>query len=129
MGAFEGGSTRQRRNPPTANNWRFKMKMVKSLLLGTAAGLVAVSAGQAADLPAKAKPIEYVKVCSLYGAGFYFIPGTDICIKVGGYLRAEADVNAAGTLTPAVGPGSANNRDNINNRESQSLVQRSRFLW
>jgi hypothetical protein len=52
-----------------------------------------------------------------------------ICIKVGGYLRAEADVNAAGTLTPAVGPGSAGNRDNINNRESQSLVQRSRFLW
>ena len=43
------------------------MKMVKSLLLGSAAGLVAVTAGQAADLPVKAKPVEYVKVCSLYG--------------------------------------------------------------
>src|SRR5258708_16412875 len=50
-------------------------------------------------------------------------------MKIGGYLRAEADVNAGGTLTPGVGPGSTNNRDNINNRESQSLVQRSRFLW
>ena len=70
-----------------------------------------------------------MKVCSLYGAGFYYIPGTDICLKVGGYLRAEADVNAGGTLTPAVGPGSVNNRDNINDRESSSFVQRSRSLW
>ena len=45
------------------------MKMVKSLLLGSAAGLVAVSGAQAADLPVKAKPVEYVKICSLYGAG------------------------------------------------------------
>ena len=59
----------------------FGMKTVKSLLLlGSAAGLVAVSAGQAADLPVKAKPVEYVKVCSLYGAGFYYMPGTDICL-------------------------------------------------
>src|SRR6516162_11560032 len=76
-------------NPPTANNWRFKMKMVKSLLLGSAAGLIAVTAGQAADLPVKAKPVEYVKVCSLYGAGFFYIPGTDTCVKIGGYLRAD----------------------------------------
>src|SRR5579875_2185961 len=85
-----GVRTRRRRNPPTANNWRFKMKMVKSLLLGSAAGLVAVTAGQAADLPVKAKPVEYVKICSLYGAGFYYMPGTDLCIKVGGWVRAEA---------------------------------------
>ena len=66
------------------------MKMVKSLLLGSAAGLMAVTAGQAADLPVKAKPVEYVKVCSLYGAGFYYMPGTDMCIKIGGWTRAEA---------------------------------------
>src|SRR6478752_4294673 len=105
------------------------MRRIQNVLLAGAASLLTVATAQAADLPLKAKPIQYVKVCSLYGAGFYFIPGTDICMKVGGYLRAEADVNAAGTLTPAVGPGSAGNRDNINNRESQSLVQRSRFLW
>src|SRR6202020_1880995 len=75
--------------PSHGNNWRFKMKMVKSLLLGTAAGLVAVTAGQAADLPVKAKPVEYVKVCSLYGAGFYYMPGTDLCLKIGGWVRAE----------------------------------------
>ena len=65
------------------------MKMVKSLLLVSAAGIVAVSGAQAADLPVKAKPVEYVKVCSLYGAGFYYVPGTDICLKIGAYVRAE----------------------------------------
>jgi len=50
--------------------WRVRMKMVKSLLLGSAAGLAAVSGTQAADLPVKAKPVEYVKICSLYGDSF-----------------------------------------------------------
>ena len=70
------------------------MKMVKSLLLGSAAGLVAIAGAQAADLPVKAKPVEYVKVCSAYGAGFYYIPGTDICLRVGGYVFIEAGYNA-----------------------------------
>src|SRR5260221_3760461 len=66
-----------------------EMKMVKSLLLGTTAGLVAVAGAQAADMPVKAAPVQYVKICSLYGDGFYYIPGTDICLKVGGYVRGE----------------------------------------
>jgi len=73
------------------------MKMVKSLLLGSAAGLVAVSGTQAADLPVKAKPVQYVKICSLYGEGFYYIPGTEICLKIGGYVRADYAWNAAGS--------------------------------
>ena len=75
------------------------MKMVKSLLLGSAAGLVAVTAGQAADLPVKARPVQYVKVCSLYGAGFYYMPGTDMCIKIGGWVRAELTDGTNGTST------------------------------
>jgi len=69
------------------------MKMVKSLILGSAAGLVAMSGAQAADLPVKAKAVEYVRVCSLYGAGFFFIPGTDTCIKLGGYMRIDTTFN------------------------------------
>ena len=69
------------------------MKMVKSLILGSAAGLVAMSGAQAADLPVKAKAVEYVRICSLYGAGFYYIPGTDTCIKLGGYLRVDMALN------------------------------------
>ncbi|MDH2400945.1 porin [Bradyrhizobium sp. SSUT18] len=66
------------------------MKLTKTLFLGSAAGLMAVSGALAADLPVKAKAVEYVKICSLYGAGFYYIPGTDTCIKLGGYLRFDA---------------------------------------
>jgi hypothetical protein len=76
------------------------MKMVKSLLLGAAAGMVAVAGAQAADLPVKAKPVQYVKICSLYGAGFYYMPGTDTCIKIGGFLRAEMNFNANGSFNP-----------------------------
>src|SRR5664280_2496854 len=75
------------------------MKMVKSLILGSAAGLIAMSGAQAADLPVKAKAVEYVRICSLYGAGFYYIPGTDTCIKLGGYLRVDVDLNASGDAT------------------------------
>jgi hypothetical protein len=76
-----------------------EMKMVKSLLLGTAAGLVAVAGAQAADMPVKAAPVQYVKICSLYGDGFYYIPGTDICLKVGGYVRGEYMWNAGQSPT------------------------------
>ncbi|MCS3447085.1 MULTISPECIES: porin [Bradyrhizobium] len=69
------------------------MKIVKGLLLGSVATLVASSGAMAADLPVRAKAIEYVKVCSLYGPGFYFIPGTDTCIKLGGYLRVDVLAN------------------------------------
>jgi len=89
------------------------MKTVKSLILGSAAALVAMSGAQAADLPIKAKAVEYVKVCSLYGAGFYYIPGTDTCLKFGGYVRADYTgaggdygfANSSGT-----GNGGSNNR-------------------
>jgi hypothetical protein len=66
------------------------MRAIKGLLLASAAGLAAVSSAQAADLPVKAKPVEYVKVCSLYGAGFFYVPGTDTCLKIGMYLRADS---------------------------------------
>jgi hypothetical protein len=71
------------------------MKMVKSLILGSAAGLLAMGGAQAADLPVKAKPVEYVKICSLYGAGFFYIPGTDTCLKLGGYLRVDTTFNGS----------------------------------
>src|SRR6188472_4469301 len=77
------------------------MKMVKSLLLTGAAGLITVAGAHAADLPIKAKLVEYVKVCSMYGAGFYYIPGTDTCIKIGGYLRADTTFGGGVHGTPA----------------------------
>src|SRR6266700_7605548 len=102
------GSFGFRRAEPSHDltNLEVTMKMVKSLLLGSAAGLVAVAGAQAADLPVKAKPVEYVKVCSLYGAGFFYIPGTDTCIKLGGAVRVQAEFNAGAGGIP-VGLGSS----------------------
>ncbi len=68
------------------------MTLFKSLLLGSAAGIAAIAGAQAADLPSKkAAPATYVKICDAYGAGFFFIPGTDTCVKVGGYVRVDYD--------------------------------------
>lgn len=86
------------------------MKLTKNLMLGSAA-MFASAGAQAADLPVKAKPVEYVKICTLYGAGFYYIPGTDTCIRMGGYLRAETTVATSYHGSPAEnGVGGARNR-------------------
>ncbi|MEP6838523.1 MAG: porin, partial [Bradyrhizobium sp.] len=77
------------------------MFSTKTLILGSAAALFAIGGAQAADLPVKAKAVEYVRICSLYGAGFFYIPGTDTCIKLGGYLRADTTFNGGAHGAPA----------------------------
>jgi hypothetical protein len=42
-----------------------------------------------------------VRVCSLYGAGFFYIPGTDTCIKLGGYMRIDTTFNGGIYDAPA----------------------------
>src|SRR5438552_13954410 len=105
------------------------MITARTLILSSAAGLMALSGAQAADLPVKAKAVEYVRICSFYGAGLFYIPGTDTCIKIGGYLRFEADTNAGGTFSPGVSPGgSAAQHIWAYDRTSDSLVTRQRML-
>jgi len=77
------------------------MITARTLILSSAAGLMALSGAQAADLPVKAKAVEYVRICSLYGAGFFYIPGTDTCIKLGGYLRVDTTFNGGAHGAPA----------------------------
>ena len=81
---------------------------IKSLLLGSAAALVAVSGARAADavIAPEPEPVEYVRVCDVYGTSFYYIPGTEICLKVGGYFRYDigygdlfGDVGDEGDMT------------------------------
>jgi hypothetical protein len=96
---------------PSINLEKSEMKSIRGLLLGTGAVIFATAGAQAADLPLKAKAVEYVRVCSLYGQGFYYIPGTDTCIKLGGYLRAEVAVDTNSDYGGAYsGAGGANNR-------------------
>jgi len=96
------------------------MNMTKSLILGSAAALLAMGGAQAADLPLKAKAVEYVRICSLYGAGFYYMPGTDTCIKLGGYVRADVSLGGGDYgLMSGANQGS-------NNRLTNYWLQRSR---
>jgi hypothetical protein len=61
---------------------------IKSLILGSAAALLAVSGARAADavMAPEPEPVDYVKVCDAYGAGFFYIPGTETCMSINGYV-------------------------------------------
>ncbi|PTM98713.1 porin [Mycoplana dimorpha] len=81
---------------------------IKSLLLGSAAALAAVSGAQAADaiVAAEPEPMEYVRVCDAFGKGYFYIPGTETCLKIGGYIRVDfngGDINGQDTDGNGVG--------------------------
>ena len=87
---------------------------IKSLLLGTAAVMAVSGAAQAADLAIAVEPIDYVKICDAFGVGYWYIPGTDTCLKIGGYVQLDVWFydndrvgnywNIANTLTGSVSP-------------------------
>ena len=62
---------------------------IKSLLLGSAAAMFAVSGASAADaiIAAEPEPVEYVRVCDAFGSGYFYIPGTETCLKISGNVR------------------------------------------
>jgi hypothetical protein len=65
---------------------------MKTFLLGSAAALGFGGAAQAADLAVTyAEPVDYVRVCDAFGAGYYYIPGTDTCLRIGGYVRFQVE--------------------------------------
>ena len=83
------------------------MRLLRGILLAAPATLVASFAAQAADLPSnKSAPIAYVRVCDAYGSGFFYIPGTDTCLRVGGYVRAEYNYTP-GRSTVNIAPSAA----------------------
>ena len=86
------------------------MTLIKSIMLGSAAGIVAVATAQAADLPTrKAAPVEYVRVCNVGGITGWTLPGSDTCVKLSGYITAQVvggNLNtqfAWGTVGDAIG--------------------------
>jgi hypothetical protein len=110
------------------------MKTGASLLLGAAAVLATMTAARAGDLDAALPPpppiakasggdldpglpppppigkvsAQAVKVCSLYGEGFYQIPGEgDICIRAGATARLDGAIGADGDGGPLIGNGPA----------------------
>ncbi|MGN8113564.1 porin [Labrys sp. 22185] len=98
---------------------------MKSLLLGAAAGIAAIGTAQAADLPmTKGEAVEYVKVCSAFGPGFFYIPGSDTCLKIGGEIRA--DYRVFGGDRPAAF-GAARSFDRNDNRSAFNTQARVWF--
>jgi hypothetical protein len=107
------------------------MDLMKSLLLGAALGLVTVASARAADLEndnVPTKTADSVKVCSLYGEGFYQIPGEgDICIRIGATARLDAGFNADGNGGPFIGSGADSRNNRIDTRDF--LFQGRGTVW
>ncbi len=78
---------------------------MKSKVIAVAAAIAAsASVAQAADLNKPAKvAVDYVKVCDAYGAGFFYIPGSDTCLKIGGYVYANFEAGTSNTLRASSG--------------------------
>ena len=69
----------------------------KPFILGTVAGLTSFAAAHAADLPmTKGEAVEYVKVCTAFGPGFFYIPGSDTCLRIGSEFRIDYRIYGGG---------------------------------
>ena len=110
------------------------MKTARSLLLGVTAMVAAITAARAGDLEPDLPPpppigkVEAVKVCSLYGEGFYQIPGEgDICVRAGATVRLDGGFGADGDGGPLIGNGPASRGDHLDPREA--LFQGRGTAW
>lgn len=56
-------------------------------------GFAAATSAQAADISYEPQPVDYVRVCDAFGNGFFYLPGQDTCLKIGGRVRVEARFN------------------------------------
>jgi hypothetical protein len=101
------------------------MTLIKNILLGSATGVVAVAAAQAADLPTrKAAPAEYVKICNVGGMAGFILPGSDTCFKISGYVTAQVEAgNLNRQFNWAFGPGTSSVANGA------SVFSRPSFGW
>jgi hypothetical protein len=79
----EAAESFRKERPAPKTGLEIRTMKVKTLLLSSAAAFAAVGGAQAADLSI-AEPIDYVRVCDAMGTGFWYIPGTDTCLRIGG---------------------------------------------
>ncbi|MGB3834852.1 MAG: porin, partial [Mesorhizobium sp.] len=82
-----------------------------------------VSGARAADavVVAEPEPAEYVRICDVYGAGYFYIPGTETCLRVGGYIRYDAGFGHVGSFdgTKTV--------DRLNGKTQDTWYKNARF--
>lgn len=66
--------------------------LAKSTLVGATlvfAFFLMKTDGAAAEDAPVAEPLDYQRICDAFGDGFTYSPGTDTCIKIGGYFRFD----------------------------------------
>ncbi|WP_455480509.1 porin [Bartonella sp. B12(2025)] len=58
--------------------------------LSSAAVFLAIPEAQATSTSiAEEKPAGYIRVCDAYGKGYFYIPGTETCMRLSGNVRAD----------------------------------------
>ena len=88
---------------------------LNTFLLSSAALMASATVGLAADLPSKkAAPVDYVRVCTIGSFTGFVVPGSDTCLKVGGWMRYTAKWTEPRWTTPG------------NGRAANGLVQQAR---
>lgn len=89
----------------------------KAILVATGSTLLFSHAALAADaiVAAEPEPMEYVRVCDAFGEAYFYIPGTETCLKFGGYLRVD------------IAGGDPNNQDTFPGGGGDSWFTRTRF--
>ncbi|MDG4898497.1 porin, partial [Mesorhizobium sp. WSM4976] len=81
------------------------------------------SGARAADAVtvAEPEPAEYVKICDVYGAGYFYIPGTETCLRIGGYVRYDIGLGDVGSFD------GAKSIDALNGKEQGTWKKNARF--
>ncbi|MCY1664112.1 porin [Rhizobium sp. SL86] len=66
---------------------------IRALILSSAAALSFGTVAHSADaiVAAEPEPMEYVRVCDAFGTGYFYIPGTETCLKITGYIRFQVE--------------------------------------
>jgi hypothetical protein len=92
------------------------MRIAKFASIGPLLLSVALSSAHAQGTTDEGDPaVEYVRVCDAFGTGFFYIPGTETCLKINGRVRFEIVENPSDLGTGTVrraggGPESFNVR-------------------
>ena len=100
----------------------------RSIILGVAAGSLAISGAIAADLPSEgATPADYVTVSNTHGEGFFNVPGTDVSVKLTGEVRGRYNFAKSGSAD-AVGTFGGRGRFGVDGRRQTNFGTARAFI-
>lgn len=86
---------------------------LRGLILHAVPAFVLASHAHAADNAAPdPEPLSYVRACDAWGAGFFYIPNTETCLKIGGHIRSDVAAGKVPTYGLAV-PGGYHSRAEV----------------